>query len=106
MSDEDDSTCLEAAPRRAGGRQPGRPNYQNNILIPIVKNILPSGTEGWRLVALAYQKESGEVNLHCEHDSKKNWTQKLCNKMMKLTGWTGADARDRINRCIKLRGRF
>ena len=83
MSNEDDSTCLEAAPCHSGGRQPCRPNYQNNILIPIVENILPSGTEGWQLVALAYQKESGDVNFHCEHDLKKNWMQKLCNKMKK-----------------------
>jgi hypothetical protein len=33
------------------------PNYKNDILIDIVKRMLPQGLEAWREVALAYQRE-------------------------------------------------
>lgn len=97
----DDESYADPAPRR-GGRLPGRPNYQNNILISIVERLLPNGNEGWRLVALAYQQESGEEILRSEDDLKKNWFRKLCNSMKKPTGRMGADAKDRINRCIQI----
>ena len=92
---EDDSVTNPAP--RCGGRQPGHPNYQNNFLIHIVERILPNGNEGWHLVALAYQHESGEEILRSEDDLKKNWVRKLCNNMKKPTGRMGADAKDRIN---------
>ena len=76
----DDDSGADPAPCR-GSHQPGHPNYQNNILISIVERLLPNGNEGWRLVALAYQQESGEENLHYEDDLKKNWFCKLCNNM-------------------------
>ncbi len=76
----DDESGMDPAPRR-GDRQPGRPNYQNNVLIGIVKRILPNGNEGWQIVALAYKEESGEEILHSEDDLKKNWVCKLCNNM-------------------------
>jgi hypothetical protein len=98
MSDNDDSD-VGRAPRR-GGRKTGVPNYQNAILIRIVERILPNGNEGWRQVALLYKEESGEVNLRSEDDLKKNWVRKLCNNMKKPTGRMGADAKDRINKCI------
>ena len=70
MSDDDETS--DPGPRtRRGGRLPGRPNYQKNILIPIVDRILSDGTEGWRLVALAYKEESKEEVLRAEDDLKR-----------------------------------
>jgi hypothetical protein len=45
MSDNDDDSHLDPAPRHGGGRRQGRPNYNNNILIPIIEEILPHGAE-------------------------------------------------------------
>ena len=42
-----------------GGRSGGVPNYRNDILIYVVEEYLPQGLEGWRGVALAYQREYG-----------------------------------------------
>ena len=64
-----DDSVADPAPHH-GGRQPGRSNYQNNILIRIVERISPNGNEGWRLVALAYQHESGEEILCSEDDEE------------------------------------
>jgi hypothetical protein len=96
----DDDSYVDTTPRRGGGRQPGCPNYQNNILIRVVDRILPNGNEGWCLVALGYQKDSGEEILHSEDDLKKNLFCKLCNNMKKPTGKMGADTKDCINCCI------
>ncbi len=71
MSNEDKS--LDPGPQTCHeGCLPGRPNYQNNILIPIVNRILPDDAEGWCLVALAYKEESKEEVLRVEDDLKKN----------------------------------
>ena len=101
----DNESGVDPSPRR-GGRQPGRPNYQNNVLIGIVERILPNGNEGWKIVALAYKEESGEEILRSEDDLKKNWVRKLCNNMKKPTGRMGADVKDRINRCIAIERRI
>jgi hypothetical protein len=101
----DNESVMDPSPRR-GGRQPGCPNYQNNILIGIVERILPNGNEGWRIVALAYKEESGEEILRSEDDLKKNWVRKLCNNMKKSTGRMGADVKDRINHCIAIERRI
>ena len=45
---------------RQGGGVPGCVNYQNNILIQIIKRILPNGAEAWSQVAIAYKEESGK----------------------------------------------
>ena len=36
------------------------PHYKKQILLSIVERLLPSGSEGWKLVAQEYQKESDE----------------------------------------------
>ena len=90
---------------RRGGRVPGRANYQNNILIPIIERILPNGAEAWRLVAIAYKAESGEHELRTEEDLRNNWVRKLCNNFKKPTGSTG-DISDRIHRCIEIERRI
>ena len=101
----DNESDPSPAPRHRGCT-PGRPNYQNNILISIIERLLPNGNEGWRLVALAYKEESGEEILRSEDDVKKNWVQKLCNNMKKPTGRMGTDAKDRINQCIGIERRI
>ena len=87
MSDDNDSASLDPAPRcGGGGRRQGIPNYNNRILLPIIEEILPNGSEAWRLVAAAYKEQSGEDNLRLEDDLKRNWVCKLCNNMKKPTG--------------------
>ena len=81
-------------PTCCGGCLLGRPNYQNNILIPIMERILPDGIEGWHLVALMYKEKSKEEVLWAEDDLKKNWIKKLCNNFKKPTGRTGQDIKD------------
>jgi hypothetical protein len=38
-------------------RAKGAKNYKNDLLIPIVAEILPNGEFGWSPVALAYQEQ-------------------------------------------------
>ena len=72
-----------------GGRSWGVPNYRNDILINVVEEYHPQGLEGWRGVALAYQRESMEATLRWEEDLRDNWNRKLCNRMQKPTGKPG-----------------
>ncbi len=83
------------------GRAGGVPNYQNNILISIIKQYLPQGLEAWREFALAYQRESMEATLHRGEDLWDNQNRKLCNRMQKPTGKPVA-ASDRIFRCMAI----
>ena len=87
------------------GRVPGRPNYQNHLLIPIIDRISPNGAEGWRLVALAYKEESKETILRTEKELRDNWVKKLCNNFKKPTGMTG-EMGDRVLRCIVIERRI
>ncbi len=103
MSDDDNSAGLDPAPHHGGGgSRQGIPNYNNKIIIPIIKEILPNGSETWHLVAVAYKEQSGEKNLQSEDDLKCIWIRKLCNNMMKPTGRSGVDTNDRTNRCIEI----
>jgi hypothetical protein len=86
-----------------GGRIPGRPSYQNNILIPIIERILPYGAEAWQLVALAYKQESVEEVIRLDNDLCKNSVKKLCNSFNKPTGASGSNKSDRIHHCIKIK---
>ena len=107
MSDDDGSAGLDAGPRRGGGgRRQGIKNYNNRILIPIIEEILPNGSEAWCLVASAYKEQSGEPNLRSEDDLKRNWVRKLCNNMKKPTGRSGGSATDRIHRCLEIQRRI
>ena len=104
MSDDDDD--LDPVLHRSSGRRVGIPNYNNCILIPIIEEILPNGSEAWRLVAAAYKEKSREANLRSEDDLKCNWVRKLCNNMKKPTGRSGDGQTDRINRCIEIQRRI
>ena len=74
MLDDNDSACLDPVPHRGcGGRRQGIPNYNNKILIPIIEEILPNGSEAWHLVAIAYKEKSREEHLRSEDELKRNW---------------------------------
>ncbi len=72
-----------------GGRPPGVVNYRNKILIDIVERLFPQGLEGWKEVALEYQRESMETILCRGEDVRNNWVKKLCKNMKKPTGKPG-----------------
>jgi len=90
-----------------GGCSGGVPNYRNDILINVVEEYLPQpqGLEGWRGVALAYQRESMEVTLRRGEDLRDNWNRKLWNRMQKPTGKPGVLS-DHIYRCIAIERRI
>jgi hypothetical protein len=79
----------------------GVPNNKNDILINIVKRMLPQGLEAWRQIAAEYQREPGETTLCRGEDLQENWNKKLCNCMQKPTGKPGA-LQDHIFRCIDI----
>lgn len=78
---------------------------KNNILINIIKWILPNGAEAWHLVELATREESREDAVLEEEDFCRNWTRKLCNNFKKPTEATGENA-DRILRYIEIEQRI
>ena len=84
-----------------GGRSGGVPNYRNDTLIYVVEEYLPQGLEGWRGVALAYQREYMEATLRRGEDLRDNWNRKLFNRMQKPTGKPGVLS-GRIYRCITI----
>jgi hypothetical protein len=88
-----------------GGRPPGARNYQYTVLIDIVERLLPQGLEGWREVALEYQRESRETILRRGEDVRDTWVKKLCKNMKKPTGKPG-DLLDRHFRCLAIERRI
>ena len=79
----------------------GAVNYKNNLLISIIKELLPNGEYGWQAVAAAYQEASKEDCVRDSTDVKKHWIKNLCNGMKKPTGSTGKN-NDRVHRCIAI----
>jgi hypothetical protein len=88
-----------------GSYLPGRANYQNNILIPIIERILPKGANTWYLVAFTYKEESGEQELHSEEDLRNNWVRKLCNNFKKPLA-TPATSQTRFTVALRSKGAF
>jgi hypothetical protein len=80
-------------------RAKGTKNYKNDLLIPIITEILPNGEYGWSAVALAYQEQAREDDPHNTDDLRRHWVKNLCQNMKKLTGWPGENS-DRTHRCI------
>ncbi len=75
---------------------PKNKQYKANILIEIVREILPASAAAWKNVALLYQARSGEQLLRDPDYIKRHWYEKLCNKGMKPTGSSGGP-NDRIH---------
>jgi hypothetical protein len=81
--------------------QPGCMNYQNNIIIPIIKRILNKGAEAWYIVVLTYKEESSEEDLHSKEDLCNKWVRNCVTIPKKPTGETGEIA-DQIHHCIEI----
>ena len=82
-------------------RAKGAKNYKNDLLIPIVAEILPNGEFGWSAVALAYQEQAQEDDPRNTDDLKRHWIKNLCQNMKKPTGKPGEN-NDRTHRCIAI----
>ena len=82
-------------------RAKGAKNYKNDLLIPIVTEILPNGEYGWSAVALAYQEQAREDDPHNTDNMRRHWVKNLCQNMKKPTGKPGEN-NDRTHRCIAI----
>ena len=82
-------------------RAKGAKNYKNDLLIPIVAEILPNGDYGWTAVALAYQEQAREDDPRNTDDLRRHWVKNLCQNMKKPTGRPGENS-DRTHRCIAI----
>ena len=67
------------------------PHYKKQILLSIIDRRLPSGAEAWKLVALDYEKESGDATVRDYEDIKRHFNERMCNKDQKPTGKSGDD---------------
>jgi hypothetical protein len=68
------------------GRKAGTTNYKKEILLNVIATVLPSGAEGWNLVAQKYQIKSAETFLRDATDLKRHFTEKLCDRNRTRTG--------------------
>ena len=59
-------------------RRKGSVNYMNQLLIPIVSELLPKGDLDWQAVAAAYQEQVKEEFLRKSADLKNHWNKKNC----------------------------
>ena len=59
-------------------RAKGAKNYKNDLLIPIIAEILPNGEFCWSAVALAYQEQAQEDDPRNTDDLKRHWMKNLC----------------------------
>ena len=82
-------------------RAKGAKNYKNDLLIPIVAEILPNGEFGWSAVALAYQEQAQEDDPRNTDDLKRHWIKNLCQNMKKPMGKPGKNS-DHTHRCIAI----
>jgi hypothetical protein len=87
--------------RGGGGRVNGKWNYKNDVLIKIVEDLRPYGSEGWASVSAQYREASEEDDFRDPKDLKEHWIWKLCNNYKKPTGKTGEPG-DRIHRCQEI----
>jgi hypothetical protein len=71
-------------------RVKGKVNYKKEVLLQVVREVLPSGALGWEEVTRIYQERSSEEERRNGDDVKRHWQEKCCNKFQKPTGATGA----------------
>jgi hypothetical protein len=71
------------------------------VLIAIVQELLPYGSDGWASVSSQYRDASEEEDFRDPKDLKDHWVRKLCNNFKKPTGKTGEPG-DRIHRCQEI----
>jgi len=82
-------------------RAKGAKNYKNDLLIPIIAEILPNGEYGWSAVALAYQEQAQEDDPHNTDDLRRQGVKNLCQNMKKPAGRPGENS-DHTHRCIAI----
>jgi hypothetical protein len=68
------------------GRKAGAVKYQPDVLLNIIRDILPMGGEAWDKVCDRYHIASGELHRRDRDDVKKYFTAKMCNGFKKMTG--------------------
>jgi hypothetical protein len=68
------------------GRKAGQTNIEQEKLYAIIKDVLPSSKESWRLVAGYYKEDSREAALRDGTDLKRYFCQVMCNKFVVVTG--------------------
>ena len=78
-------------------RVKGKVNYKKEVLLQVVREVLPSGALGWEEVSRIYQERSSEGERRNGEDVKRHWQEKCCNRFMKPTGAAG-DKNDFIYR--------
>ena len=74
------------------------PKYNEEALIDVVSELLPTGEQSWMSVAKHYQRITKEENLRSHQALKKHWMLHSCNKMIPTSG-TITDKIARIDRC-------
>ena len=79
------------APKVGTGRGRGFPNYQKDILLNIISDLLPTGALAWQRVAERYRAGSGENSDREPADLKRFFVQKVCNNNKKPTGEASGD---------------
>ena len=74
-----------AAPK---GRGTGVPNYKNDVLLTMIKAILPNCSTEWDTVCKRYKIASGEKVDRDNHDIKRHFMihKSLCDNNRKVTG--------------------
>lgn len=66
-------------------RVKGKVNYKKEVLLQVVREVLPSGALGWEEVSRIYQERSSEGERRNGEDVKRHWQEKCCNRFMKPT---------------------
>jgi hypothetical protein len=82
----DNSISISGVNAPSKGRRSGYPNYKKTILINIIESILPTGAEGWRMVAERYKVRSEESFIRDGSDMKRHFIEKMCLRNKKFTG--------------------
>lgn len=73
-----------------GGRQPGKKNYNYEVLLNVIEEVLPVRPSGWSRVAQRYQEVSKEPNLRSPEKLQKQFKKLTClTHQKKVTGSSG-----------------
>ena len=82
-------------------RVTGAKNYKKHVLLRVVKEVLPTGSNAWEQVATMYKEQSGEDTMRDPLDVKRHWTEKMCFKFKRPTG-NGGPIHDFILHCQRV----
>ena len=79
------------------------PNYNNELLLTIIKEVLPAGQNKWEEVATRYHEASMENERRDSESIKRHFNDKLCNGGKKPTGKSGDEKTDLILRAQRIK---